>query len=284
SVAGDGAVFQAWDSLLSEFGVLGFEYGYSLESPQGLTVWEAQFGDFANGAQVIIDQFIASGETKWNRASGLVLLLPHGYEGQGAEHSSARIERFLQLCADNNMIVAYPTTPAQMFHLMRRQAKQSFRKPLIVFTPKSLLRHPRCVSSTDELCAGSFHEVISDLAAQSPVRRVLICTGKIFYDLIEERDKRGITDTAIIRIEQLYPQRFDLIEEELSRLPADSSFIWVQEEPENMGAWQHIRPGLIERCRSLRFVGRPADSCPAVGSHHLHVEQQAAILSRAFEI
>lgn len=284
SVARDGAVFQAWDSLLSEFGVLGFEYGYSLESPQTLTIWEAQFGDFANGAQVIIDQFIASGETKWNRASGLVLLLPHGYEGQGAEHSSARIERFLQLCAGNNMVVAYPTTPAQMFHVLRRQMKQSFRKPMILLTPKSLLRHPRCVSSIEDMCTGAFQEIIFDHAAQTAVRRVLICTGKIFYDLIEERDKRGITDTAIIRIEQLYPLRYDLFDEELSKLSADSSFVWVQEEPENMGAWHHIRPGLSERCRSLRFVGRPADSCPAVGSHRLHVEQQAAIINLAFEI
>ena len=204
SVARDGAVFQAWDSPLSEFGVLGFEYGYSLESPQGLTIWEAQFGDFANGAQVVIDQFIASGETKWNRASGLVLLLPHGYEGQGAEHSSARIERFLQLCADNNMIVANPTTPAQMFHLLRRQVKQSFRKPLIVFTPKSLLRHPSCVSSVDALCTGAFLEVISEVTDPGNVRRVLICSGKIYYDLKDECDKRGRTDTALVRIEQLY--------------------------------------------------------------------------------
>ncbi|MDA8429282.1 MAG: 2-oxoglutarate dehydrogenase E1 component [Geobacteraceae bacterium] len=284
SVARNGAMFQAWDSLLSEFGVLGFEYGYSLESPHGLTIWEAQFGDFANGAQVIIDQFIASGETKWNRASGLVLLLPHGYEGQGAEHSSARIERFLQLCAGNNMIVANPTTPAQMFHVLRRQIKQLFRKPLILFTPKSLLRHPRCVSTTEDLSMGKFQELISDGAEVSSVRRVLICSGKIFYDLMEARDIHNITDTAIIRIEQLYPLRYDLIDKELARYSVDSSFIWVQEEPENMGAWQHIRPGLVERCRSLRFVGRSADSCPAVGSHQMHVEQQAAIINMAFGI
>jgi len=283
TVVRDGAVFQSWDSLLSEFGVLGFEYGYSLETPHGLTLWEAQFGDFANGAQVIIDQFIASGETKWNRASGLVLLLPHGYEGQGAEHSSARIERFLQLCADNNMVVVYPTTPAQMFHVLRRQIKQAFRKPLILFTPKSLLRHPRCISTVEELSTGLFHEVISDLTVQSSVRRVLICSGKIYFDLIEEREKRGITDTVIIRIEQLYPLRIDLLDDELSRCPNDSSFVWVQEEPENMGAWQHIRPVLTKRCNSLRFVGRPADSCPAVGSHRLHIEQQNLIINSAFE-
>lgn len=284
SVARDGAVFHAWDSPLSEFGVLGFEYGYSLESPHGLTVWEAQFGDFANGAQVIIDQFISSGETKWNRASGLVLLLPHGYEGQGAEHSSARIERFLQLCAGNNMIVVYPTTPAQLFHALRRQIKQPFRKPLILFTPKSLLRHPRCVSSVEDISAGSFHEILIDTANETTVRRVFICTGKIYYDLLEERERRGITEIDIIRIEQLYPLRSDLLDGELSRYPVDTSFVWVQEEPENMGAWQHIRQELSERCRSLRFVGRPPDSCPAVGSHQLHVKQQTTIINMAFEI
>lgn len=283
SVAKDGALFQVWDSPLSEFGVLGFEYGYSLESPLGLTIWEAQFGDFANGAQVVIDQFIASGETKWNRASGLVLLLPHGYEGQGAEHSSARIERFLQLCAENNMIVANPTTPAQMFHLLRRQVKQPFRKPLIVFTPKSLLRHPDCISSTDELCNEAFIEVISDVTDSADVLRVLICSGKIYYDLKDERDRRGRTDTALVRIEQLYPFRDDLLVEALSRFTGGISYCWVQEEPENMGAWHHLQQKLIEICGPVRFVGRPADACPAVGSHHLHQQQQTEIVSRAFE-
>jgi 2-oxoglutarate dehydrogenase E1 component len=283
SVAKDGAVFQAWDSPLSEFGVLGFEYGYSLESPQCLTIWEAQFGDFANGAQVVIDQFIASGETKWNRASGLVLLLPHGYEGQGAEHSSARIERFLQLCSGNNMIVANPTTPAQMFHLLRRQVKQSFRKPLIVLTPKSLLRHPSCLSSVDELCSGSFQELISEDTDPMKARRVLLCSGKIYYDLKEERDKRVRTDTVLLRIEQLYPLRDDLLVEELSRFPGDVSWFWVQEEPENMGAWQFLRPTLVELCGAIQFIGRPADSCPAVGSHRLHQQQQGEIITRAFE-
>jgi len=284
SVARDGAVFQAWDSPLSEFGVLGFEYGYSLELPLGLTIWEAQFGDFANGAQVVIDQFIASGETKWNRASGLVLLLPHGYEGQGAEHSSARIERFLQLCAANNMVVVNPTTPAQMFHLLRRQVKQSFRKPLIVFSPKSLLRHPSCVSSVDALCSGAFLEILSEVTDPGTVRRVLICSGKIYYDLKDERDKRGMIDTALVRIEQLYPFRDDLLTVELSRFAGEISYSWVQEEPENMGAWQHLRARLVELCGSIRFVGRPADACPAVGSHHLHQQQQAEIITRAFEL
>jgi 2-oxoglutarate dehydrogenase E1 component len=287
SVARNGASFQVWDSPLSEFGVLGFEYGYSLESPHGLTIWEAQFGDFANGAQVVIDQFIASGETKWNRASGLVLLLPHGYEGQGAEHSSARVERFLQLCAANNMLVANPTTPAQMFHLLRRQVKQSFRKPLkplIVFTPKSLLRHPVCVSSVSELCDGTFMEVIIDAVDPGSVRSVLLCSGKIYFDLKEERDKRGRTDTALIRIEQLYPFRDDLVKKALSGFSKNARYMWVQEEPENMGAWHHIHRLLVDICAPIRFLGRPADSCPAVGSHHLHQQQQVELIMRAFEM
>jgi len=279
----DGAHFQAWDSLLSEFGVLGFEYGYSLETPHGLTIWEAQFGDFANGAQVIIDQFISSGETKWSRASGLVLLLPHGYEGQGAEHSSARIERYLQLCAHENMLVANPTTPSQLFHLLRRQVKQPFRKPLIVFTPKSLLRHPACVSTRDDLTTGGFREVILDAVEPARARRVLICSGKIYYDLLEEREKGERDATAIIRLEQLYPFRDDLLDELLAQLPADATYSWVQEEPENMGAWHHLRQMLSDRCAGLRFIGRPADCCPAVGSHHLHAEEQAAIVRAAFE-
>ncbi|MBI2355351.1 MAG: 2-oxoglutarate dehydrogenase E1 component [Deltaproteobacteria bacterium] len=285
AVTDGGARFQAWDSLLSEFGVLGFEYGYSLETPQGLTIWEAQFGDFANGAQVIIDQFISSGETKWSRASGVTLLLPHGYEGQGAEHSSARIERNLQLCARENMIVANPGTPAQMFHLLRRQVRQPFRKPLIVFTPKGMLRHPRCVSSLAELASGGFREVILDAAEPGHVRRVLICSGKIFYDLIEEREKREGNATAIIRIEQLYPLRGDLLDEILGQLPtdADAPCFWVQEEPENMGAWGFLRPWLAERRPGIRFIGRPADCCPAVSSHRLHAEEQAAIIRAAFE-
>lgn len=283
SVSREGADFQAWDSPLSEFGVLGFEYGYSLESPMGLTIWEAQFGDFANGAQVVIDQFIASGETKWNRASGLVLFLPHGYEGQGAEHSSARIERFLQLCAGKNMVLANPTTPAQLFHLLRRQVKQPFRKPLIVFTPKSLLRHPDCVSSVDALCRGGFQEILSETSDPGTVRRVLFCSGKIYYDLKEERNKRERTDTAIVRIEQIYPFRGEMIKKELSRFSGKVRYVWIQEEPENMGAWYYLRTKLSELCGIVQFVGRPSDSCPAVGSHHLHQQQQIEIISKAFE-
>jgi len=282
ATARGGASFQAWDSLLSEFGVLGFEYGYSLETPGGLIIWEAQFGDFANGAQVIIDQFVASGETKWNRASGLVMLLPHGYEGQGAEHSSGRIERYLQLCARDNIVVATPSTPAQMFHLLRRQIRQPFRKPLIVFTPKSLLRHPACVSSLDDLLHGRFREVIVDSADTFGVTRVLMCSGKIYYELAAEYDRLGRSDTAIIRVEQLYPLRRDLLAEAIGAFPAGVRFTWVQEEPENMGAWPHLRHHLTELTGSISYVGRPEDSCPAVGSHRIHADEQGAVISAAF--
>jgi 2-oxoglutarate dehydrogenase E1 component len=281
-VSHEDSQFQAWDSLLSEFGVLGFEYGYSLENPNGLTIWEAQFGDFANGAQVIIDQFIASGETKWDRASGLVMLLPHGYEGQGAEHSSARIERYLQLCARENIIVANPSTPAQMFHLLRRQIRQPFRKPLVLFSPKSLLGHPSCVSSLDELTTGSFKEMILDASAASDVTRILLCSGKIYYELLDECQQLKRNDTAILRIEQLYPFRTDLFAEITGSLPSGADYIWVQEEPENMGAWPFIRQHLTEMVKSVRYVGRPADNCPAVGSHRIHAEEQAAIIRASF--
>lgn len=279
--AAHNTTFHIYDSLLSENGVLGFEYGYSLENPRGLTIWEAQFGDFANGAQVIIDQFIAAGETKWNRASGLVMLLPHGYEGQGAEHSSARIERYLQLCARDNLILAQPSTPAQMFHLLRRQVLQPFRKPLIVFTPKSLLRHPVCVSSRDELTGASrFNEIIVDGAIAS-ARRLLFCSGRLYYDLIRTINERDVPGIAVIRLEQLYPLRSDLLRELLAIRPSDVECCWVQDEPENMGAWQFVRPCLQKLVGAIRYIGREADSCPAVGSHHLHEEQQHAILTAA---
>lgn len=277
------ASFQAWDSLLSEQGVLGFEYGYSLETPHGLTIWEAQFGDFANGAQVIIDQFISSGETKWNRASALVMLLPHGFEGQGAEHSSARIERYLQLCANENMMVVCPSTPSQMFHLLRRQMLQPFRKPLIVFTPKSLLGHPRCVSTLNDLTTGAFQEVLQEDAGVGRIVRVVLCSGKLYYELVEEREKRGRDDTAIVRIEQLYPLRGDLLKLALARFPTDAEIIWVQEEPENMGAWPHLQRRLVDLFGTVRYIGRQEDCCPATGSHHVHVQEQRVLVSRAFE-
>jgi 2-oxoglutarate dehydrogenase E1 component len=282
TVVRDGAVFQAWNSLLSEFGVLGFEYGYSLEAPGCLTIWEAQFGDFANGAQVVIDQFIASGETKWNRASGLVMLLPHGYEGQGAEHSSARIERFLQLCAAENMVVTFPSTPAQMFHLLRRQMLQSFRKPLVVFTPKSLLRHPGCTSTVAQLATGSFQTCIVPSGDLSVARQILFCSGKIYYELEEERLRLGRSDTVIARIEQLYPLDLEAIKSFLGLCLPSYRLYWVQEEPENMGAWYYMERHFKNISASALYIGRPADPCPAVGSHHIHAEQQAEILRAAF--
>ncbi len=282
TVVQDGAGFQAWNSLLSEFGVLGFEYGYSLETPHCLTIWEAQFGDFANGAQVIIDQFIASGESKWNRASGLVLLLPHGYEGQGAEHSSARIERYLQLCASENMIVVYPSTPVQMFHLLRRQMLHSFRKPLVVFTPKSLLRYPDCSSTVAEFCAGTFQTCIAPSGDLSVARQVLFCSGKIYYELEEERVRKEKNDTVIVRIEQLYPLDRTAVRSIIELCGADCRLYWVQEEPENMGAWQHIERNFKHLSITIEYIGRAEDSCPAVGSHHIHAEQQAEILKKAF--
>lgn len=282
SVAGGAGCFHAWNSPLSEFGVLGFEYGYSAETPQCLTLWEAQFGDFANGAQVVIDQFIASGETKWNRASGLVLLLPHGYEGQGAEHSSARIERYLQLCAANNMIVAIPSTPAQMFHLLRRQMVQAFRKPLVVFTPKSLLRHPKCTSNLVEFSSGVFQACIIPSVDHQAVQRVLFCCGKIYYELEEERIRREQNDTVIIRIEQLYPLDHEVLQSVITSFNADCIRYWIQEEPENMGAWHYIKRHFNDLAIAVGYIGRQADSCPSTGSHHVYAEQQADILSRAF--
>ncbi len=282
NVTRESAHFQAWNSLLSEFGVLGFEYGYSLETPHSLTIWEAQFGDFANGAQVIIDQFIAAGETKWNRASGLVMLLPHGYEGQGGEHSSARIERFLQLCAKENMVVVSPTSPSQTFHLLRRQILQQFRKPLVVFTPKSLLRHPRCVSPITEFTNGFFQKVIVDSVDLSTAERILFCSGKLYYELVEERERIQAAGVAIVRIEQLYPFSDAEITTLILQTAAGCNFFWVQEEPQNMGAWQYINTKFDELSVPLIYVGRAADSCPAVGSHQIHLEQQAEVVSNAF--
>ncbi|MGB4600479.1 MAG: 2-oxoglutarate dehydrogenase E1 component [Trichlorobacter sp.] len=276
-----GSRFSVYDSLLSESGVLGFEYGYSLETPQGLCLWEAQFGDFANGAQVIIDQFIASGETKWNRASGLVLLLPHGYEGQGAEHSSARIERYLQLCARNNLLVAQPSTPAQLFHLLRRQVMQPFRKPLVVFTPKSLLRHPVCVSHRDELTAVTCFQELLLSGDLSRARRLLLCSGKLWYGLQAALTEQGRDDVVVVRVEQLYPLRSEKLVQLLKGLPAGCPASWVQEEPENMGAWRFIRPLLEPLVGPLAYIGREADSAPAVGSHQLHEQQQQELLATA---
>lgn len=274
--------FRPYDSLLSEAAVLGFEYGYSLESPESLTIWEAQYGDFANGAQVITDQFITSGETKWGRATGLVLLLPHGYEGQGAEHSSARVERFLQLCAGNNMVVAFPSTPAQYFHLLRRQVRQPFRRPLVALTPKSLLRNPLCVSQLDEFSGGWFREILPASADPEDVATVLICTGKIFFELLERTQREGRRDMAIVRVEQLYPLRSDLLRDELGKYRKARKIAWVQEEPRNMGVWAHIRPYLAEILGTdPRYVGRRESPCPATGSHRQHKMEQERLLEEA---
>jgi 2-oxoglutarate dehydrogenase E1 component len=275
-----------YDSALSEAAVLGFEYGYSLDYPDALVAWEAQFGDFVNGAQVIIDQFISSSEDKWRRISGITLLLPHGFEGQGPEHSSARPERFLQLCAEDNMQVVYPTTPAQYFHLLRRQVHRKWRKPLIVMSPKSLLRLPAATSPIDALTRGRFRCVVRDDAAPpaEQVERIFLCTGKVFYDLAEERKKRGDTRTAIVRLEQLYPFRDGELAEVLSPYRAARELVWVQEEPANMGAAFFVEPRLRRHVSGMSFrtVARVESASPATGSHKAHILEQKAILEEAF--
>jgi 2-oxoglutarate dehydrogenase E1 component len=275
------------DSLLSEEAVMAFEYGYSTANPQTLVLWEGQFGDFANGAQVVIDQFISSGEAKWDRLSALVLLLPHGYEGQGPEHSSARLERYLQLCALDNMQVCVPTTPAQMFHMLRRQMLRDCRKPLVVMTPKSLLRHKLAVSTLDELAKGGFQLAIPDTTAKkgSKVRRVVLCSGKVYYDLVEEAGKRGIEDVAIIRVEQLYPFPRAEISAELTKYPAAKDVVWCQEEPMNQGAWYQIQHHLLSVTAStkktLAYAGRSRSPAPACGHFSTHVVEQTALVEQA---
>jgi 2-oxoglutarate dehydrogenase E1 component len=285
SVAAKGAVFSAFDSMLSENAVLGFEYGYSLESPQALVIWEAQYGDFVNGAQVVIDEFIGGSEAKWERANGLTMLLPHGYEGHGPDHSSGRPERFLQLCAGNNIQVTYPSTPAQFFHLLRRQVRQPFRKPLIVFTPKSLLRHPLCVSKLDQFTSGRFQEILPGNAEPGSVRKVVLCSGKISVELMERKVRDGRDDLDLIRIEQLYPLRTDLLREGLGRYGEGVHISWAQEEPANMGGWSFIRPHLAEILgEEPRYVGRAAAPSPATGSFRLHKEEQEQIIKEAINL
>ena len=282
----DQAQYLVLNSSLSEMAVLGFEFGHSIADPKSLTIWEAQFGDFVNGAQVIIDQFISSSEMKWQRMSGLTLLLPHGYEGQGPEHSSARFERFLQMCAKNNMQVCNFTTPAQIFHALRRQMHRDFRKPLIVMSPKSLLRHPLAVSSLSDFTNADFQEVIADTTAAKKVRRVIFCTGKVYYDLVAARDAAKITDIAIIRIEQLYPWPKHRIEPILKQYSDVSDVIWVQEEPRNMGAWSFVRDFLPETAgfkQKLRYVGRVPAAAPAVGSAKVHEKEQKSIVEEALK-
>jgi 2-oxoglutarate dehydrogenase E1 component len=280
------AQLEAINSPLSEEAVLGFEYGMSSGDPRRLTVWEAQFGDFVNSAQVIIDQFIASGESKWQRMNGLVLLLPHGYEGQGSEHSSARLERFLQLCADRNMQVIVPTTPAQIFHALRRQMHRGFRKPLVVMSPKSLLRHPQAVSSLKELTDGAFRLTLDDPTPPSTPRRLVICAGKIFYGLDAARRDAKRDDIALVRIEQLYPFPTDEVRALLARYPSTSEVCWVQEEPANQGAWWFVRPLLSPLLRpDVRFsyIGRVEAAGVATGSHQIHVAEEQAIIEQALE-
>lgn len=272
--------FFIYNSHLSEYGVLGFEYGYSLPSPQTLVLWEAQFGDFANGAQIIIDQFISSGESKWQRSSGLVMLLPHGYEGQGPEHSSARLERFLQQCAEMNMVVANVSDPANFFHLLRRQLNWQFRKPLIVMSPKSLLRHPRCISPIEQVMKGGFQELLVDEASSKKVRKIVFCSGKIYYDLLERKERDKITDVVIARVEQLYPVPQDKMIELTQKYPK-AEVCWVQEEPENMGAWYFMHARLHEKL-GLKGIARKNSASPATGFKKVHQQEQETILQRAF--
>jgi 2-oxoglutarate dehydrogenase E1 component len=278
--------FRIIDSLLSEEAVLGFEYGYATTEPRTLVIWEAQYGDFANGAQVVIDQFISSGEAKWGRLCGLTMFLPHGYEGQGPEHSSARLERFLQLCAENNMQVCVPSTPAQLFHMLRRQMLRDYRRPLIVMTPKSLLRHKLSVSPLSDLSEGRFHTIVPEIDELDPAktRRVVFCSGKVYYDLLEARRAGGIDDVALVRIEQLYPFPIDEYAAALAAWPKAEDIVWCQEEPQNQGAWYQIRHRLQEPLgegQSLYYAGRPHAAAPAAGLLKIHLREQQALVEAA---
>jgi 2-oxoglutarate dehydrogenase E1 component len=281
--------FTVTDSVLSEEAVLGFEYGYSTTNPAALVIWEGQFGDFVNGAQVIIDQFISSGESKWGRLCGLVLFLPHGYEGQGPEHSSARLERFLQLCAENNMQVVVPSTPAQMFHMLRRQMLRPLRKPLIVMTPKSLLRHELSVSSLADLSGGGFATVIdeADELDAAAVSRIVFCSGKVYFDLLRARRAAGQKNVALVRIEQLYPFPSQAYEAVLRRYPQAREIVWCQEEPQNQGAWYQIRhrleAGLQKDRHILLYSGRQHAAAPATGLGKLHDTEQQELVEAALQ-
>ncbi len=270
-----------YNSLLSEYGVLGFDYGYAMANPNTLTIWEAQFGDFSNGAQIIFDQYLSAAEDKWKLQNGLVVLLPHGYEGQGSEHSSARMERYLQLCAVDNMIVADCTTPANFYHLLRRQMKREFRKPLIVFTPKSLLRHPLAVSSMEEISKGEFQEVIDDTIHPEKVKKLVFCTGKFYYDLLAERTEQNRDDVALVRIEQLFPLHLNKLQEVINRYPNISTYVWAQEEPENMGAWSYM----LQRFKlvQLEVASQPFYAVPAAGSSARFKRRHQRIIDKVFE-
>ncbi|MEJ2028900.1 MAG: 2-oxoglutarate dehydrogenase E1 component, partial [Maritimibacter sp.] len=299
------ARYEVIDSMLSEYAVLGFEYGYSLAEPNALTLWEAQFGDFANGAQIMFDQFISSGESKWLRMSGLTVLLPHGFEGQGPEHSSARLERYLQLCGDDNWIVANCSTPANYFHILRRQMHRTYRKPLVLMTPKSLLRHRLCVSKAEDFTDGSsFHRILWDDADRSynsglsdtklkdddKIRRVVMCSGKVYYDLLEARDERGIDDVYLMRLEQFYPFPEQPLQEEMRRFP-NADVVWCQEEPKNQGGWSFVEPYIEQALEGIGsknarpiYAGRAASASPATGLMSQHKAQQEALVSAALTI
>ncbi|WP_396269339.1 2-oxoglutarate dehydrogenase E1 component [Ideonella sp.] len=288
NVADNQAPFVVIDSVLSEEAVLGFEYGYAAAEPNTLTIWEAQFGDFANGAQVVIDQFIASGEVKWGRSNGLTLMLPHGYEGQGPEHSSARLERFMQLAADNNMQIVQPTSASQIFHVLRRQMLRMFRKPMVIMTPKSLLRAKDATSPLSDFTKGEFKTIIGEVDASiqaDKVKRVVVCSGKVYYDLVKKREEKGASDVAIVRAEQLYPFPHKAFGAEMKKYPNATDIVWCQDEPQNQGAWffiQHqIHENMVEG-QKLGYAGRPASASPACGYAHLHQEQQKALLDQAF--
>lgn len=277
--------FDVYNSILSEFAVMGFEFGYSYAYPEALVIWEAQFGDFANGAQVMIDQFITPGEQKWGKKCGVVLFLPHGYEGQGPEHSSGRIERFLTLAGNDNIRVVYPTTPAQLFHLLRRQMLNPIRKPLVVFTPKALLRLPACTSPIEALTSGGFQEILTDSQPPHKTRKLVFCSGRIYYDLVEALSQAKIHDMSIVRIEQLYPLDIDQLSGIIAQYTALQECFWVQEEPANMGAWEYMRgllPPLLPKGISLQYAGRARSASPAVGSYAIHKKEHAAILETLF--
>jgi 2-oxoglutarate dehydrogenase E1 component len=281
--------FEIIDSVLTESAVLGFEYGYTTSEPNQLVIWEAQFGDFANGAQVVIDQFISAGEVKWGRICDLVMFLPHGYEGQGPEHSSARPERYLQLCAQHNMQVIVPTTPAQTFHMLRRQMLRMWRKPLIVITPKSLLRHKEAVSSLEDLADGRFQNVVSEIDKldAKKVKRVIVCSGKVYYELLAHRRERKIDDVAIVRLEQQYPFPHDDYKAAIAQYPNAKEVVWCQEEPQNQGAWYrlnfYLRSDLDAR-KSLYYAGRPVSASPAVGYAAKHNAEQKRVVEDAFAV
>lgn len=274
--------FDVYNSHLSEYGVLGFDYGYAMASPNTLTIWEAQFGDFVNGAQIIVDQYLAAAEEKWKIQDGLVMLLPHGSEGQGAEHSSARLERFLTLCANENMVVANITSPANYFHLLRRQLKWAFRKPLIVMSPKSLLRHPKVVSPLEDFATGSFQPILDDPTADpKKVEKLVLCSGKLYFELLAKKEELNCENIALVRFEQLYPLQTDAVEAIFNKYENRKQLVWAQEEPENMGAWSYILRNF--RDTGIQVVAPVPSGAPAPGSHKMFEKNQNAVINRVFD-